>query len=151
MSVAAPSLFTIGYEGSTVAAVGAALRDAGVRVLLDVRAVPLSRKPGFSKRMLAAVMAEQGIEYVHLRGLGTPAEGRTAARAGNIDRMHVIFRAHMESGEAQADLAHAVAIAAERPACLLCFEHAAAGCHRRIVGEMISERSGQAVVDLLPV
>jgi uncharacterized protein (DUF488 family) len=144
------TLFTIGYEGSAVAPVMATLQAAGVTLLLDVRAVPLSRKPGFSKRQFAAELAERGIDYVHLRGLGTPAAGRSAARAGNTAGMHKIFRAHMKSDAVQADLAQAIALAGERPCCLLCFEHDPATCHRRIVGTLICKQTHQAVVDLRP-
>src|SRR4028119_55833 len=75
-------IFTIGYEGATQAELVAALRAAGVERVIDVRAVPLSRKPGFSKNVLAAGLAEAGIGYVHLKALGTPPEGRGGARPG---------------------------------------------------------------------
>src|SRR5689334_2525113 len=100
-------LLTIGYEGSTIGAVLDTLIEARVRLLIDVRALPQSRKPGFSKRQLAAELEERGVRYVHLQGLGTPKPGRDAVRAGNIAAMHRIFRAHMESDRAQADLASA--------------------------------------------
>ncbi len=141
----APALFTIGYEGEASATVLAALAAAGVRTLIDVRALPLSRKPGFSKRMLAAELAGLGIEYVHLRGLGTPAAGRQAARAGRTGQMQAIFRAHMEEDAAQIDLVHARAIARDRPCCLLCFEADPHRCHRLLVAEMIVQATGQEV------
>jgi uncharacterized protein (DUF488 family) len=75
-------LFTIGYEGATMGEFLAALQAAGVERLIDVRAVPNSRRPGFSKTPLRNALAEVGIEYVHLRALGTPAAGREAAREG---------------------------------------------------------------------
>src|SRR5215213_5559790 len=75
-------IFTIGYEGATVPEFLAALKDAGVERVIDVRALPLSRRPGFSKSPLRAALEEAGIEYVHLKALGTPADGRAAARAG---------------------------------------------------------------------
>ncbi|HEY0011664.1 MAG TPA: DUF488 domain-containing protein, partial [Allosphingosinicella sp.] len=78
-------IFTIGYEGSTQPELIAALTGAGVERLIDVRAVPLSRKPGFSKNILAAGLREAGIDYVHLKALGTPPAGREAARKGKAD------------------------------------------------------------------
>jgi uncharacterized protein (DUF488 family) len=132
-----PKLFTIGYEGSTLDAVLAALRDAGVAHLIDVRAVPQSRKPGFSKRLLCTSAEEAGLRYSHLRGLGTPKAGRDAARSGDAATMQRIFRAHMAEPEAQADLARAAEIVAGAPACLLCFERDHAHCHRSIVAELL--------------
>src|SRR5688572_24682668 len=95
---------TIGYEASTVAAFLEALAGAGVTLLVDVRAVASSRRPGFAKSKLAANLAGAGIDYLHLRGLGTPSDGRAAARAGRHDEMKAIFREHLASDPAQADL-----------------------------------------------
>ncbi len=141
-------LLTIGYEGCTIDDVLAELRAARVGLLIDVRAVPQSRKPGFSKRQLAAGLDEQGIAYVHLQGLGTPKPGRDAVRAGHPERMEPIFREHMTSDRAQADLANARQLARGARACLLCFEQDPMTCHRRFVAEMVSAETGQAIVHL---
>lgn len=141
-------LSTIGYEAATLPEVVGKLRAAGVEVVVDVRAVAASRRAGFSKTVLRASLAAEGIAYEHLRGLGTPKPGREAARKGRVAEMEAIFAAHMATPEAQDGLALAVAIARERPAALLCFEASAAGCHRRIVAEMISKSTGCEVKDL---
>ena len=146
---AAPALLTIGYEGTTVDRVIAALQEAGVAELLDIRAVPQSRKPGFSKRLLSATAEAAGIGYTHLRALGTPKAGRDAVRHGDVAAMHRIFNAHMRDDAAQAELAQAAAIAARAPACLLCFERDHAHCHRSIVAELISAKSRQVVRHLV--
>jgi len=105
----APELLTIGYESCTIDGVVMTLRDAQVDLLIDVRAVAASRKPGFSKRQLAASLDEVGIAYIHLQRLGTPKAGRYAVRAGHPDRMVPIFNAHMETPEALSALAEAKA------------------------------------------
>ena len=143
-----PTLTTIGYEGTTIDTVLTTLRDANVGLLVDVRAVPQSRKPGFSKRQLAAALDEAGIAYVHLQGLGTPKPGRDAVRAGHPERMEVIFREHMTSDRAQADLVQAKTLVRERTACLLCFERDHTTCHRRLVAEMIVAETRQTIVHL---
>src|SRR4051812_7546220 len=141
-------LLTIGYEGCTIAGVLAELRAARVGLLIDVRAVPQSRKPGFSKRQLAAGLDEQGIGYIHLQGLGTPKPGRDAVRAGHPERMEPIFREHMTSDRAQADLENAKQLARGARVCLLCFERDPMTCHHRFVAEMVSAETGQTVVHL---
>ena len=130
-------LSTIGYEGTTVDAVVAALLGAGVQHLVDVRAVPQSRKPGFSKRLLSGSVAVAGLNYTHLRGLGTPKAGRDAVRHGDVAAMRRIFSAHMETPEAQLDLARARDIAAGEHVCLLCFERDHTHCHRSIVADLL--------------
>ena len=142
------ALATIGYEGASLGDVIGRLARAGVRMVIDVRAIAASRRPGFSKTMLGASLDEAGIAYVLLRALGTPKAGREAARAGRIGEMRTIFEAHLEEPQAQAQLARATAIAAETPAALLCYEADPAHCHRAIVAERIRLDLGCAVVDL---
>ena len=143
-----PDLATIGYEGTTIDKVLTTLKDAQVGLLIDIRAVAQSRKPGFSKRQLAAALDENGIGYIHLQGLGTPKLGRDAVRAGHPERMEPIFREHMTSDRAQAELAQAKILVRERPACLLCFERDHTTCHRQFVAEMIVAETGQPIVHL---
>jgi uncharacterized protein (DUF488 family) len=142
---------TIGYQAATVESFLRAVRDAGVGLLVDVRAVASSRRPGFSKSRLAANLADAGIGYVHLRALGTPAEGRAAARAGRHARMRSIFLQHLATHEAQAELAElAELVRGDRPVCLLCFEADPEHCHRTLVAAALAERVAIDVVHLHP-
>lgn len=141
-------LATIGYEAATQADLIDRLKQAGVDVVIDVRAIAASRRAGFSKTLLAGSLHDAGIDYVHLRDLGTPKDGRIAARAGRVAEMHAIFERHLEEPRAQLALAEAAEIATERKAALLCYEASAAGCHRRIVADLIADRTGIEVVDL---
>jgi uncharacterized protein (DUF488 family) len=143
-------LRTIGYEASNFDRVRDALLADGVRLLVDVRAVAASRKAGFSKRLLAAGLAEAGIGYVHLRPLGTPKPGRDAVRRGDVATMRRIFAEHMTADQPQAALAEAVALISSTPACLLCFERDHRTCHRSLVAEMVAAQTGQAIVHLQP-
>lgn len=132
-----PKIFTIGYEGATIDAFIDTLAKAGVKTLVDVRAVPQSRKPGFSKRGLAAALAERGIGYRHLQRLGTPAEGRNAARAGDTARMRSVYLDHLKAPDAQAEMAMLVDQARETPSALLCFERKPEECHRSVLLEQL--------------
>jgi len=123
-------IFTIGYQGATQSELIAALQQAGVERVIDVRAVPMSRKPGFSKNILAAGLGEAGIDYVHLKALGTPPAGREAARKGKWEVMNRIYAEQLDTPEAGAEAARMVALAEEKPSALLCFERDPAGCHR---------------------
>lgn len=126
-------LFTIGYEGATVGEFLAALQSAGVERVIDVRAIPNSRRPGFSKTPLRNALAEAGVDYVHLRALGTPAEGRAAARAGRRDDLERIYAGQLELPEAIAEGAQMVGLAEEKPSALLCYERDPAACHRSLL------------------
>lgn len=143
-------ILTIGYQAARFAQVRDALLEAGTRLLIDVRAVAASRRPGFSKRLLAGGLEEAGIGYLHLQPLGTPRDGRDAARRGEVGTMRRIFEAHAAGDRSQAALAEAGALATERRICLLCFERDHADCHRALVADMIADRTGQAVQHLRP-
>ena len=139
-------IFTIGYEGATVDEFLGALQAAGVERVIDVRALPLSRRPGFSKSPLRAALSEAGIEYVHLKALGTPAEGRSAARAGRHEDLARVYAGQLELPEAIAQGAEMLELAREKPSALLCFEREPAHCHRTLLLEAIA--AGAEVVDL---
>lgn len=141
-------IFTIGYEGLDSDRLGAVLRDAGVAVLADVRAVANSRKRGFSKAALGASLSAAGLGYAHLRSLGTPKSGRQAARAGDAGLMRRIYCAEvLDTAAGQAALDDLAAMAAAEPICLLCFEREPAQCHRRVLAERLADR-GFGVSDL---
>lgn len=135
---AAMKIFTIGYEATTMADFLAALKAAGVERVIDVRALPLSRRPGFSKTPLSGALAEVGIDYVHLKALGTPAEGRAAARAHRHDELRRIYAGQLELPEAIAQGARMLDLAAEKPSALLCFEREPHGCHRSLLLEAVA-------------
>lgn len=139
-------VFTIGYEKTTMAEFIAALRAAGVARVIDVRAVPLSRRPGFSKNILAASLKEAGIEYVHLKALGTPKEGRDAAKKGDVAALERVYESQLQLPEAQAQAAMMRDLAAEKPSALLCFERDPGHCHRTLLLE--AEGHGAEVVNL---
>lgn len=126
-------LFTIGYEATTMGEFLDALKSAGVERVIDVRALPLSRRPGFSKSPLKAALAEAGIDYVHLRALGTPSEGRSAARAGRHEDLERIYAAQLDLPEAIVAAEQMRELAAEKPSALLCYERDPAGCHRTLL------------------
>src|SRR6195952_4937573 len=96
--------FTIGYAQTRSPAVLDELARAGVKLLVDVRAIASSRRPGFSKSQLAAGLDERGISYVHLRGLGTPKDGREAARSGQFNTLHKIYAKHLKTPQAREEL-----------------------------------------------
>jgi uncharacterized protein (DUF488 family) len=142
-------LFTIGYEQTPAKAVLDELQQAGVKLLVDVRAIASSRRPGFSKNQLAAGLDERGIAYIHLRGLGTPKEGREAARSGEFDTLHKIYSKHLKTPQAREELDELSALVKQSgPVCILCYERDHAQCHRRWIAEIIEERDGVKIENL---
>ena len=146
----AKKLFTIGYEQTPSKAVLDELQHAGVKLLVDVRAVAFSRRPGFSKTQLAAGLDERGIGYVHLRGLGTPKNGREAARSGQYALLHKIYSAHLKTVQAKEELDELSALVKKSgPVCILCYERDHRVCHRRFIAELVHARDGVAIDNLV--
>jgi uncharacterized protein (DUF488 family) len=145
----AKKFFTIGYEQTPAKAVLDELEQAGVKLLVDVRAVAASRRPGFSKNQLAAGLDERGISYLHLRGLGTPKEGREAARAGKFDALHKIYARHLKTAQAKEELDELSALVQKSgPVCILCYERDHRQCHRQWIAEIIEDRDGVRIENL---
>ena len=135
------TLFTIGYQQTPQKAVLDELESAGVKLLIDVRAVTSSRRPGFSKNQLTASLDERGIAYIHLKALGTPKEGRLAARSANYDALERIFSAHLKRPEARQQLDELAALVKQAgPVCLLCYERDHRHCHRQMIAQIIEQR-----------
>ena len=141
-------IFTIGYEATTQGEFLEALKGAGVERVIDVRAVPNSRRPGFSKTPLRNALAEVDIDYVHLRALGTPAAGREAARKGRHEELKRIYAAQLELPEAIVAAEQMRELAAEKSSALLCYERQPAGCHRSLLIAAAAPDAEQ--VDLYP-
>lgn len=128
-------LTTIGYAHATQDALVAALREAKVEVLADIRALPLSRRAGFSKTSLKAAVEEAGMEYRHFKHLGTPKEGRDAARKGDYATLRRVYEGQLELPEALAQMAEIQALATKKRTCLLCYCGEAEKCHRSLLIE----------------
>lgn len=144
-------LFTIGYEQATPSAVLGELKRARVDLVVDTRAVAASRRPGFSKRALAAGLDEAGIGYVHLQKLGTPAEGRQAARAGDLDTLWRVYDKHIKTPEAQGALDELLALLKSgKRIALLCYERDPKHCHRSRIAALVKQRRRLKVEDLIP-
>lgn len=147
----APALFTIGYEQASVPAVLRELTRAKVDLVVDTRAVAASRRAGFSKNVLAASLDEQGIPYLHLQKLGTPAEGREAARAGDHARLWRIYDKHLKTKDAQAALDELLSlIRSGRRIALLCYCRDPRACHRDRIVAAVKDRMRVKVEDLIP-
>ena len=136
------ALASIGYERATVGDLIATLHGAGITCLVDVRDLPVSRRPGFAKTALAEALAEAGIGYRHLK------PGRDAARAGGIADYRRLYRAHLASETGKAGIAELVAIAETESACLMCLERDPARCHRSLILDVLAERRALAVEHL---
>ena len=145
------TLFTIGYEKALPAAVLGEIKRAKIDLLVDTRAVAASRRPGFSKRQLAASLDEVGIAYLHLQKLGTPSEGRQAARSGDFDTLWRVYDKHIKTAEAQAALDELLAlIKSGRRVCLLCYERDPQECHRSRIAALVKKRMRVKIDDLIP-
>lgn len=134
-----PKLFTIGYEGQTLATLIDRLREAGVERVVDVRELPLSRRRGFSKSPLSVALGRAGIRYEHVRALGNPKATRERYKSGDVEGGSSEYRVHLHNGSYPALVELADSLVGERT-CLLCVEEAHERCHRAVIAGAVAER-----------
>lgn len=141
-------LFTIGYERSTLSDFVATLQMSGIDVLADIRDRAQSRRPGFSKSALSEALSKANIQYVHLKELGDPKEGREAARRGDFGEFRRVFSNVMASEEANSAVQQIAEMLKDSNVCLMCYERDVKTCHRKIVSDNLKERTGTPVKHL---
>lgn len=159
-----PALATIGVYGFTAATFLAALRDAGVRLLLDVRqhrGVRGSEYAWANSRRLQRALADAGIVYEHHPELAPTTEMRRLQYAED-DRQGVGKRSRVQLAPAfrerymaevldTVDLTPLVeSLPADGTSALLCVERDSEACHRSLVAERLEAEHGVAVTHLRP-
>ncbi len=131
-------IYSVGYEGFEAASLVERLASASVSVLVDVRLNAVSRKPGFSKKALAALCEEAGIEYQHEKELGNPKENRDSFRKGDGTEGRRQMREILENGSGPA-LQRLIDSARGERIAVLCVERERDRCHRDVITEMVEE------------
>jgi len=134
---------TIGYESANLDDFIMSASDAGIEILIDVRDRAQSRKKGFSKTALSEALNSVGIEYLHLRELGDPKEGREAARSGQWAKFHKIYGEVLNSEKAQSAMELITNLSKTKSVCLLCYERDHKTCHRKCITDEIERRVGE--------
>lgn len=127
-----PLLAGVGYERRDLDAMVALLRTHHIDTVADVRTTARSRMPDFARSRLEAGLTANGIDYVHLRGLGNPRENRDGVRAGDPDAL-ARYEAVLDDDDGRALVAQVVAMAQSGRVALLCYERDGSTCHRRMV------------------
>lgn len=140
---AQPSSFTVGYEGRTLAEFVQVLEGAGIERVVDVRALPLSRRKGFSKTPLSSALSKHGIEYVHLRAAGNPFRDKK----NNIEKCLALYAGHLDA-HPEVVLEVEKAINGHRAA-LLCVESDVECCHRSVIVDRLIARDPKRTVEHL--
>lgn len=142
-------IHTIGYERASFPDFAATLVGADVTSVIDVRAAPHSRRREFAFKHLGPELAAYGIGYESWPALGTPAEGRAAAKRGDMVSFGRIFEAQLASDAGQAALDVLVERMPRETLCLMCYERDPAQCHRTLIVERLRDRVELEVCDLI--
>ena len=132
------SFFTLGYQLHSVESFLDVLSTNKVRVLVDVRQNPVSRKRGFSKNSLEKTVHANGISYFHLPCLGTPVRIRNLyARTGNMKRALQQYQVHLRSKKRC--LQSLLQLVTSQQFCLICLESDYNTCHRGVIAQQLAE------------
>lgn len=140
----ARKLFTVGYQGTEIDSFIAQIKKHAINCLIDVREVPLSRKPGFSKASLAGHLANNDIRYIHLKDLGSPKILREKLKVDNdYEAFFLRMEEHLSDKQDVIENAHSYTI--NNTCCLMCYERLADTCHRKVVANKIKEWDGNGL------
>lgn len=140
-------LATIGYERRDIAEFLAILRRSRIKALVDVREIPLSRKPAYRSRALEKTVESAGIRYVSLPKLGAPKAIRDQLQASRDYRSFFsAYRRHLRG--ADSSLEQLRLVAEETRTAILCLEQDAERCHRHVVAQKLARRMSASVEHL---
>ena len=133
-------LYTIGYEGKQIDSFVKLLKNSSIECLVDVREIPLSRKPGFSKTALSQRLDKENIKYIHLKELGSPKELRNKLKTDHnfkvfFEKMGLYLNQKHEA------IRFVSSHTKNHSCCLMCFESEATQCHRNVVATKIIEEA----------
>ncbi|HEX8075575.1 MAG TPA: DUF488 domain-containing protein [Thermoleophilaceae bacterium] len=155
---------TIGVYGFTAATFLDALREADVRLLLDVRQRRGVRGPEYAwanSARLQRALADAGIRYEHRRELAPTTELRQLQYAedarqgvGKRSRSRLAVEYAERYTREILDAAELEPLVAELPrdgaAALMCVERDPEACHRSLIADRLAAEHGVAVAHLRP-
>ena len=123
--------FTFGYTGRKTNDLLQALVDADVRTLVDIRQHAVSMyRPDLSKENLRRLIADRGMNYVHLPELGVPRDVRAkAVSTGSRDVIWNWYDEYVVRPYVGVNL-HRFFNEVEHPAAFMCTETDPTECHR---------------------
>ncbi len=137
-------LYTIGYESKNIDDLISQLKSHGVSTLVDVREFPISRKRGFSKTVFSEYLNKNGIEYIHLKKLGSPKNIRKELKK-NKDYFS-FFERYLEYVQLHKNIINDLyKIILEKNCCIMCYEDLPSKCHRKIICDEIEKIDGNGL------
>lgn len=141
-------LFSIGYEGRSVEEFCNILLQNDVRLIVDVRNNPFSRKFGFAKKRFSEIVESLGLGYIHMPELGIEHAKRETTTTD--EEFQALFAEYAKTlPERQEALDHVYALLQEnKRIALLCYEHEPIRCHRHVISDYLQKTKDVVVVAL---
>ena len=137
-------LYTIGYESKSIDDLISQLKSHDISTLVDVREIPISRKKGFSKTVFSEYLNKNGIEYIHLKKLGSPKNIRKELKQ-NKDYFS-FFEKYLEYIQLHKNIINDLyKIILEKNCCIMCYENLPFKCHRKIICDEIEKIDGNGL------
>lgn len=140
-----PAFATIGYEGGSVESYLNKLIENDIRILIDVRKNPISRKYGFSKRTLSSLVTKLGIEYIHIPELGIDSSDRkNLNNQSDYDHLFNQYEKTVLANQRSALQLVYDLYNSKRRVAITCFEKEHSQCHRsRVANSIVAMSYGE--------
>lgn len=142
---AQPAVHTAGYEGKSVDAFFNDLLKKGIKLIIDVRANPVSRRYGFSKRQFSEIARRLGLDYCHMPKLGIPSEYRTDLTDFESYQRLLMKYERLMLPKFEKEICDLSKLIKKTPAVLVCVEKDVRCCHRSRLADVVSRRNGLEV------
>jgi uncharacterized protein (DUF488 family) len=142
-------LYTIGHSTRPLEEFLAILSEHEIKLLVDVRTVPRSRRvPQFNTENLAESFPRHHINYLHLPTLG--GLRKTHSDSINTGWRNQSFRGYadyMQTSNFESGLNELIELARRNPTAIMCAEAVPWRCHRSLIADALLIR-GWEVIDL---
>ena len=145
---AKPAVYTAGYQGKSVDSFFNGILQRGIDVVIDVRANPISRKYGFSRRHLNEITRKLGLGYYHVPELGIPSSYRANLDGYESYQQLLNLYKHQMLPQVGVSITEVGRLMQQKPSVLVCVEKDVRCCHRSRLAEAVSRVCGLKVTHL---
>jgi len=131
------NVFSVGYQGRSIADFCELLHAKRVELLVDVRAAAWSNRPEYRKRALCDALANWGIEYLHAKEAGNPFRPRSG-QLFDVSTCALKYAQYLRQNPSVIE--RLCSLLPNRSVALMCYEACLSHCHRSLLLEALAQQ-----------
>lgn len=152
MSINTLSVYTIGHSTRTIDDFIKLIKSYGIEEVIDVRTIPGSKhNPQYNEENLKISLAEQNIEYLHIKELGGLRKpNKDSINMGWKNKSFRGYADYMQTPEFSKALNQLIDLSKSKTVAIMCAEAVPWKCHRSLIGDSLVA-SKIAVEDIIAI